>query len=119
MPKTATAHAPTPREERPSKVMNVRVPAAVLERINRVAAHLKASKNDVLIAVLKDGLEVVESGIIEPLTAADRKAIREADAAFARGEYCTLDDLEADLKADVARLRSHKAPKRSSAKVPR
>jgi hypothetical protein len=55
----------------------------------------------------------------EPLTPADFKAIREADEAFARGDYCTLDDLEADLKADVARLRSHKAPKRSAAKVPR
>jgi hypothetical protein len=55
----------------------------------------------------------------EPLTPADFKAIREADAAFAHGDYSTLDDLEADLKADVARLRSHKAPKRSPAKVSR
>ncbi len=55
----------------------------------------------------------------EPLTPADFKAIRQADEAFARGDYCTLDDLEADLKADVARLRSHKAPKRSPAKISR
>jgi hypothetical protein len=55
----------------------------------------------------------------EPLTAADLRAIREADEAFARGDYCTLDELEADLKADVARLRSHKAPKRPAAKVSR
>jgi hypothetical protein len=55
----------------------------------------------------------------EPLTPADCKAIREADAAFARGDYCTLDELEADLKADVARLRSHQAPKGPPAKVPR
>ena len=55
----------------------------------------------------------------EPLTPADLKAIREADAAFARGGYCTLDEIEADLKADVARLRSHKAPKRSPAKASR
>ena len=55
----------------------------------------------------------------EPLTPANMKAIREADAPFARGDYCTVDDIEADLKADVARLRSHKAPKRSPAKVPR
>lgn len=42
----------------------------------------------------------------EPLTPADMRAIREADAAFARGDYCTVDDLEADLgrlAADRAR----------------
>ena len=55
----------------------------------------------------------------EPLTPADMRAIREADEAFARGDYCTLDEIESDLKADVARLRSHKAPKRSPAKVSR
>lgn len=42
----------------------------------------------------------------EPLTPADLKAIREADEAFARGDYCTLDELEADLKADQAYLRA-------------
>lgn len=55
----------------------------------------------------------------EPLTAADIKAIREADEAFARGDYCTLDDLKADLARDVARLRSNKNQKRPAAKVPR
>ena len=55
----------------------------------------------------------------EPLAPADVRAIRQADAAFARGDYCTLDEIEADLKADVARLRSHKAPKRSPAKASR
>lgn len=33
----------------------------------------------------------------EPLTSADLRAIRDADAAFARGDYCTVDDLEDDL----------------------
>ena len=55
----------------------------------------------------------------EPLTPADMRAIREADEAFARGDYCTLDELEADLNADVARPRSHKGPKRASAKLSR
>ena len=55
----------------------------------------------------------------EPLTSADFKAIAQADEAFARGDYDTVDDLEADLNADVARLRSHQAPKRPAAKVPR
>ncbi len=55
----------------------------------------------------------------EPLTAADMRAIREADEAFARGDYCSVDDIEADLKADVARLRSNKTSKRPAAKIPR
>ena len=55
----------------------------------------------------------------EPLTPADMKAIAEADAAFAAGEYCTLDDLQADLDRDVARLRSKQNPKRPGAKVSR
>jgi hypothetical protein len=56
MPKSATAHAPTLRHQPPSKLMNVKVPAAALERIERVAAHLNASKTDVLIAILNDSL---------------------------------------------------------------
>jgi hypothetical protein len=39
----------------------------------------------------------------EPLMAADLKAIAEADAAYARGDYCSLDE----AKAYVARLRSN------------
>ena len=39
----------------------------------------------------------------EPLTREDLKAIREADVAFARGDYCTLDDLKADFARHVAR----------------
>jgi hypothetical protein len=46
----------------------------------------------------------------EPLTPEDFKAIREADEAFARGDYCIVDDVQADIDADVARLRSHKDP---------
>jgi len=45
----------------------------------------------------------------EPLTPADLKAIAEADAAFARGDYCTLDE----AKAYVARLRSKTRSKKS------
>ena len=56
---------------------------------------------------------------VEPLTAADLKAIREADAAFRRGDYCTVNDLQADLDADVAGVPCHKTPKRRPAKVSR
>ncbi len=55
----------------------------------------------------------------EPLTPADFKAIREADAAFARGDYCTVNDIQADIDADVARLRAHKNPQRRRAPLPR
>lgn len=40
----------------------------------------------------------------EPLTPADFKAIREADEAFARGDYCTLDDLGRDANARLEQL---------------
>ena len=55
----------------------------------------------------------------EPLTPEDFKAIREADEAFARGDYCTVDDLQADIDADVARPRSHKNPSRRRSSLPR
>jgi len=48
----------------------------------------------------------------EPLTAADLKAIREAEADFVRGDYVTLDVLKADFARDVARRRSQ--PRRSA-----
>ena len=38
----------------------------------------------------------------EPVTAVDLRAAAKARAEFARGDYCTLDELE----ANVARLRS-------------
>ncbi len=43
----------------------------------------------------------------EPLTPEDLKAIAQARAEFARGDYCTLEELE----ANVARLRSQVRPK--------
>ncbi len=45
----------------------------------------------------------------EPLTAEDLKEIRESEEAFRRGEYVTLEELE----ADVARLRSKQAKKKT------
>ena len=46
------------REE--SKLMNVKVPADVLTRIDRVAANLGATKTEVVIAILNEGLETAE-----------------------------------------------------------
>ncbi len=46
------------REE--SKLMNVKVPANVLARIDRVAANLGATKTEVVIAILNEGLQTAE-----------------------------------------------------------
>ena len=46
------------REE--SKLMNVKVPANVLTRIDNVAAKLGTSKTEVVIAILNEGLDTAE-----------------------------------------------------------
>jgi len=46
------------REE--SKLMNVKVPANVLARIDKVASNLGATKTEVVIAILNEGLEAAE-----------------------------------------------------------
>lgn len=48
----------------------------------------------------------------EPLTPRDLRAIAAADAAFARGDYCTLDELQ----TNVARLRSQARTKSTRAR---
>lgn len=44
-----------------SKLMNVKIPAEVNQKIQRVAEALKASKTEVVIALLNEGLDVSES----------------------------------------------------------
>ncbi len=46
------------REE--TKLMNVKVPANVLQRIDRVAAHLDTTKTEVVVAILNEGLDAAE-----------------------------------------------------------
>lgn len=43
-----------------TKLMNVKVPAHVLSRIDRVASNLGATKTEVVIAILNEGLEAAE-----------------------------------------------------------
>ena len=43
-----------------TKLMNVKVPANVLSRIDRVASNLGATKTEVVIAILNEGLESAE-----------------------------------------------------------
>jgi len=47
----------------------------------------------------------------EPITPEDLREIKSSEAAFARGDYVTLEE----LRADVARLRSREASKESPA----
>jgi hypothetical protein len=44
-----------------SKLMNVKIPAAVSRRIQEVATTLNASKTEVVIALLNEGLDASES----------------------------------------------------------
>ena|ERR1043166_291880 len=44
-----------------SKLMNVKVPSNVLARLDRVASHLGATKTEVVIAILNEGLEKAEA----------------------------------------------------------
>jgi hypothetical protein len=46
------------RERTTSRLMNVKIPAYVSDAIQRVAKDLGASKTEVVIALLNEGLEV-------------------------------------------------------------
>ena len=47
----------------PSSLMNVKVPVRVLDRIRKVADQLSATKTEVVIALLNDGLVVAEKDL--------------------------------------------------------
>lgn len=46
------------REKSPSKLMNVKIPANVSDAIQNVAKQLGASKTEVVIALLNEGLDI-------------------------------------------------------------
>jgi hypothetical protein len=43
------------------RLLNVKVPTVLLERISRLAATLRAKKTDVVVAILNEGLETADS----------------------------------------------------------
>jgi hypothetical protein len=49
-----------PRREA-TKLMNVKVPTHVLTRIDRVASTLGATKTEIVVAILNEGLEAAET----------------------------------------------------------
>lgn len=48
------------REYTTSRLMNVKIPAYVSDAIQKVASELGASKTEVVIALLNEGLEVAQ-----------------------------------------------------------
>lgn len=46
-----------------TKLMNVKVPTNVLARIDRVSSHLGATKTEVVIAILNEGLATAEESL--------------------------------------------------------
>jgi hypothetical protein len=51
------------RERGSSKLMNVKIPLYVSDAIQKVAADLGASKTEVVIALLNEGLAVAHSAV--------------------------------------------------------
>lgn len=51
------------RERTTSRLMNVKIPAYVSDAIQKVASDLGASKTEVVIALLNEGLEVAQSAM--------------------------------------------------------
>lgn len=48
------------RKPEPVKLLNIKAPASVFERIDRITKMLPASKSEVVVALLNEGLEVAE-----------------------------------------------------------
>ena len=57
------------RDRSASKLMNVKIPAYVSDAIQRVATDLGASKTEVVIALLNEGLEMAQGAIKRRLAA--------------------------------------------------
>jgi hypothetical protein len=51
------------RERSSSRLMNVKIPAYVSDAIQQVASDLGASKTEVVIALLNEGLEVAQGSL--------------------------------------------------------
>jgi hypothetical protein len=51
------------RERTSSRLMNVKIPADVSEAIQRVARDLRASKTEVVVALLNEGLAASEAAV--------------------------------------------------------
>ncbi len=62
-----------------TRLMNVKVPARVLKRIDQVAGNLGATKTEVVIAILNEGLEAAERELVgwkapaKPIISKDRR----------------------------------------------
>lgn len=73
------------REQVASKLMNVKIPAEVSDRIQKVATALKASKTEVVIALLNEGLNVANLAKVR---------LPRAKAKSAGGKTCSISGCE-------------------------
>lgn len=64
------------RERSSSRLMNVKIPAYVSDAIERVASDLDATKTDVVIALLNEGLAIA-SNALEAAEASRAQEVRE------------------------------------------
>ncbi|GIW41025.1 MAG: hypothetical protein KatS3mg076_1602 [Candidatus Binatia bacterium] len=82
------------RKRVPAKLMNVKIPTLVGERIRQVASALGASKTEVVIALLNEGLAASEKLLAgyEPPAGVSRAARRRARRGRPRaGRTCSVD----------------------------
>ncbi len=63
MPAELRLHDLMSRERSASRLMNVKIPAYVSDAIEKLATEVGASKTEVVIALLNEGLAVSESAI--------------------------------------------------------
>jgi len=69
-----------------STLMNVKVPTGLVNRIDRMAAHLRSSKTELVIALLNEGLDAAEEELKgwkpppKPVIAKDRRcSVKDCD----------------------------------------
>jgi hypothetical protein len=69
------------REQTSSRLMNVKIPADVSDAIQEVASSLGASKTEVVIALLNEGLRVSQSALKDFQLSKDASASAKGQAA--------------------------------------
>ena len=88
---------------------SIKLPAAIVRRVNRAARRQKRSPSDVAAEALQWYFLVSEIPEETP-TPAELRAIRRGRAAFRRGDYITLDELRREVAVD-------RPPRRARAKA--
>jgi predicted transcriptional regulator len=85
---------------------SIKLPAAVIQRVNRAARKENRDPSDLAVEALKWYFLVREIPEETP-TPAELRAIRRGREAFKRGDYITLDELR---REEALVRRPHRAP---------